>query len=313
MNKIYMGVIIVVVIAAIIFWVVQMTKPIAVSVSADYKNTTYLIDGQSVILVNGYSEATTTPGSAAKTVTQYFGNDATGDLNGDGLADTAFILTQNMGGSGTFYYVVVALKTAQGYQGTNGVLLGDRIAPQTTEINSGQLVVNYADRKPGEPFTTQPSVGTSKYLVVQGTNLVETSQPATFLDQKTGISFTYPIQLPTKYITAQDWPPKVATTTGPFTCTNSGTVVTPTGMTKKITVGTREYCMTQQSEGAAGSTYNTYTYSTPAKNVAATLSFTLRMVQCDNYDDPQKTECKNERQAFNPDNLADNILSTLQF
>ncbi len=102
----------------------------------------------------------------------YFGNEAVGDLNGDGVPDVAFIFTQSGGGSGTFYYVVAALKEVQGYQGTNAVLLGDRIAPQTTEIKDGQLIVNYADRKPNEPMTAQPSVGVSKYLRVQGTTLV---------------------------------------------------------------------------------------------------------------------------------------------
>lgn len=130
----------------------------------DYQNTAYSIDGQSVLLVNGRAETPAAPGSASKVVTQYFGNQATGDLNGDGVADIAFLLTQNSGGSGTFYYVVAALKAADGYQGTNAVLLGDRIAPQTTEIRDGKLIVNYADRKAGEPMTAQPSEGKSLFL-----------------------------------------------------------------------------------------------------------------------------------------------------
>jgi len=139
----------------------------------DYQNTTYTIEGQPVLLVNGRAETPATPGSASKVVTQYFGNQATGDLNGDGVADIAFLLTQDPGGTGTFFYVVVALKTANGYQGTSAVLLGDRIAPQTTEIRNGQMVVNYAERKADDPMTAQPSVGVSKYLQVQGTSLVE--------------------------------------------------------------------------------------------------------------------------------------------
>lgn len=118
------------------------------------------------------AETEAAPGSASKIVTRYFGNEATGDLNGDGAADVAFLLTQDGGGSGTFYYVVAALKEAGGYRGTNAILLGDRIAPQTTEIRNGTLIVNYADRKPSDPMTTQPSVGVSKYLKIQGTTLV---------------------------------------------------------------------------------------------------------------------------------------------
>ena len=147
--------------------------PVAQTI-ADYKNATYTIEGQSVTLVNGHAETPAAPGSSDMVTTDYFGDVATGDLNGDGVADTAFIVSQDPGGTGTFFFVVVALKTATGYTGTNGILLGDRVAPQTTEIKNGQLVVNYAERAATDPMTADPSVGVSKYLKVQGTTLVET-------------------------------------------------------------------------------------------------------------------------------------------
>lgn len=141
--------------------------------SNDYKNATYTIEGNAVTLVNGEASSPGAPGSASMAETKYFGNDATGDLNSDGVPDVGFILTQSTGGSGTFYYAVAALKTADGYTGTNAVLLGDRIAPQTTQIKDGVLVVNYADRAPGEPMTAEPSVGVSKYLEIQNGTLAE--------------------------------------------------------------------------------------------------------------------------------------------
>ena len=67
---------------------------------------------------------------------------AVGDLNGDGTPDVAFLLTQSPGGSGTFYYAVVALRTATGYTGTNAVLLGDRIAPQTANDPRADQVID---------------------------------------------------------------------------------------------------------------------------------------------------------------------------
>jgi hypothetical protein len=149
----------------------------AVPTGIDPRNATYEIGGRPVTLVDGFSEVEAAPGSASKVTTRYFGNEAVGDLDGDGVADVGLVLTQSSGGSGTFYYAAVALKTATGYVGTNGVLLGDRVAPQTTEIRGSVLIVNYADRRPGEPFTTQPSVGVSKYLRVVGGRLVETAAP----------------------------------------------------------------------------------------------------------------------------------------
>jgi hypothetical protein len=143
------------------------------SVPTDFKNATYIINDKPVTLVNGHAESEAAPGSASKIITQYFGNEANGDLNGDGMEDVAFLITQSEGGSGTFYYAVVALKTAAGYQGTNAILLGDRIAPQTTGIINGKVVVNYAERESTDAMSSPPSVGTSKFLIVNGTTLTE--------------------------------------------------------------------------------------------------------------------------------------------
>jgi len=132
----------------------------------DFRNAAYSINGTSVHLVNGVAVTASAPGSASKTITQVFGNEATGDLNADGLPDVAFILTQDTGGSGTFYYVAVALKTLNGYRGTNALYIGDRIAPQPTNISGGEVIVNYADRAPGEPMSAKPSIGKSKYFEI---------------------------------------------------------------------------------------------------------------------------------------------------
>ena len=66
-----------------------------------------------------------------KTITKIFEALAKGDVNNDGTEDVVVILTQNLGGSETFYYVAVALNLESDYQGTDAILLGDRIAPQT--------------------------------------------------------------------------------------------------------------------------------------------------------------------------------------
>lgn len=138
-----------------------------------YLNVSYAIGAQNVLLQNGVSEVTINPTTNAKIITKYFGNDFKGDINGDGKEDAVFFVTQQTGGSGTLYYVVAALKTDTGYKGINGVLLGDRIAPQNIQFSSGVVAVNYADRKPGEPMTQAPSVGLTKFLVLDGLRLAE--------------------------------------------------------------------------------------------------------------------------------------------
>jgi hypothetical protein len=139
--------------------------------STDYRNATYMIDGQTVTLVDGLAESEAAPGSASIVTTRYFGNERTLDLNGDGVDDVAFILTQESGGSGVFFYAVGAIATDNGYAGTDGFLLGDRIAPQSTDISQNLrhknvVVFNYFDREPTESFSDSPSVGKSVYLKV---------------------------------------------------------------------------------------------------------------------------------------------------
>lgn len=120
----------------------------------DYKQILATIDGEPVTL-----------GTEG---THYFGNEAKGDINDDGTPDLVFLFTRQTGGSGTFYYAVAALQNSENrYVGTNAVFLGDRIAPQTSEIRNGIAVLNYADRATDEPFTATPSVGMTAYLYYQ--------------------------------------------------------------------------------------------------------------------------------------------------
>lgn len=141
------------------------------SLPQSYKDATYILEGRPISLVNGLSELQVAPGSTGKIVTRYFGNEVRHDFNGDAREDVAFLLTQQRSGSGTFYYVVAALNTENGYVGSQGYFLGDRIAPQTTEMSrdtrkKNVIVVNYAERAPGESFTVRPSIGKSVWLLL---------------------------------------------------------------------------------------------------------------------------------------------------
>lgn len=142
--------------------------------SFDGKNATFIIESTEVTLTDGISEIETSE-SSADIVTEYFGNTAEGDLTGDGKTDIAFLVTQNPGGSGFFYYVVVAIKTDTGYKTTNAFYVGDRIAPQSTEIHSDsrELHVNYADRRDDEPMTAIPSQGKVLLLKVTPDGILE--------------------------------------------------------------------------------------------------------------------------------------------
>ncbi len=138
-----------------------------------YKDIGYQVENQFYLLSNGVSITEALPGSSTETVTQIFDNEAFGDLNWDGREDVAFLLTQDRGGSGTYFYIVAALKTDTGYTGIKAFFLGDRITPQSTMIENNVLIVSYLDRKPDDPFTTAPSIEVTKYLRVVDNSLVD--------------------------------------------------------------------------------------------------------------------------------------------
>jgi hypothetical protein len=287
-----------------------------------YKDIAYLVEGQAIQLHNGEAE-TPIANSSSKTVTRIFGNEAEGDLNGDGVSDIAFILTQSAGGSGTFFYAAAALKSDSGYTGTNAVFLGDRIAPQSTEIRDGKLFVNYATRREGEPFTTMPSVGVSTWMRVTGTTLAaekaddaqgtasDTPVTAPAPEWKLsapdaqGVQYSYPEDLGLQYVHAQEWPPRVTLEAGDLSCEASAQV-------QRRNIGGTEYCVTAASEGAAGSVYTTYDYATKQGDFLAHVGFIIRTVQCLNYDEPEHSACAKEQSAFNADALADRIASSIR-
>lgn len=179
-KNIVILVIVVLVVFGFYFFNIKSNEPVVVVKETpqnqnvfDPRNATYEINGASVTLVNGEAQTEAAPGSATKITTRYFGNEATGDLNFDKRDDLAFLISQDTGGSGLFYYAVVAIKTDDGYKLTNPFFIGDRIAPQSTNIISGELNVNYAERKPGEPMTAEPSQGAVKLLKVTPDGVLE--------------------------------------------------------------------------------------------------------------------------------------------
>jgi hypothetical protein len=137
----------------------RQDAPAALRVSVNPLNLTYDIERVIVPLVDGRAEQEAAPGSASKLVTQVFGQAVYGDISGDGAKDAAMIVTQNMGGSGVFYYLVAAIATeAGGENAGNAIFLGDRIAPQNISIENGMITVNYADRSLEESFTVEPHI-----------------------------------------------------------------------------------------------------------------------------------------------------------
>lgn len=132
---------------------------------------TYRIDDRTFTLDEGQVTIENLPGAASKTVIQIYGEPVIGDLDHDGVPDSALILVETTGGSGTFYHVVAAFNRDTSFVGTRAVLLGDRIVPQKLAIRHGIVIVDYLDRRPGEAMATAASQNVSKYLVAKAGQL----------------------------------------------------------------------------------------------------------------------------------------------
>ncbi len=129
-----------------------------------------------------------------------------------------------------------------------------------------------------------------------------------------GATFQYPKNLSTNYIRPQEWPPKLQIIDGAvFSCEQGGLGINGRpGMTIQKKINNIVYCIDSVSEGTAGTFYTDYIYTFLKDNKLVKLSFTLAYPQCDNYNDPQRTECEQERQTFDLDTLINRIAESVQ-
>lgn len=113
------------------------------------------------------------------------------------------------------------------------------------------------------------------------------------------------------YTTFQDWGVelKKVNSTYIFTCQESDNYQDPAHTRRSLTLNDRLYCVESSSEGAAGSIYTAYNYTSLINEFLITVKVTVREINCDNYDKPQQTDCKAERKIFNIDKLIDDSIN----
>lgn len=132
-----------------------------------------------------------------------------------------------------------------------------------------------------------------------------------YTDEAEGLSFKYPDSLATTYISPANWPPQIEASTQPFECEVGSQEIADQGQTEERIINGRPYCVTQATEGAAGSIYTTYTYVFEQGGEVVNVRFSLRYSQCYNYDEPEQGECQTERESFDVDALVDQMAGTL--
>jgi hypothetical protein len=127
-----------------------------------------------------------------------------------------------------------------------------------------------------------------------------------------GITFQYPKELLAKYVSVAEWPPVIKIETGTYSCkTTPQEVGSMSDITSERLVDNRTYCLNIKNEGAAGSVYSSYVYTTTKNSKLVNVSFTLRYPNCNNYDEAQSKDCTNEREAFDIDSIVDRIVQSI--
>lgn len=139
------------------------------------------------------------------------------------------------------------------------------------------------------------------------------------------LSFQYPAQLNYDFTSLQKWPPKINIVTdsnnwpsevsidNKLNCKGAPKEESfPKKVTQKTIKG-RNYCVKEKSEGAAGSVYTKYTYSTLLNGNLVTLNFTLQFPQCGNYPKDKRINCKKQRETFDIDGVIKEITDSISF
>jgi hypothetical protein len=192
----------------------------------------------------------------------------------------------------------------------NGTTIHDFMKDRGYEF-TGQMGSGYFF----ESATVQKAIATHKYysryyslwtITENDNNLWTTTTDAL------GVTFQYPKELLAKYVSVAEWPPVIKIETGTYSCqTTPQEISSMSDITSERLVDNRTYCVNIKNEGAAGSVYSSYIYTTAKNDKLVKVSFTLQYPNCNNYDEGQSQACTSEREAFDIDSTVDRIVQSI--
>jgi len=123
----------------------------------------------------------------------------------------------------------------------------------------------------------------------------------------------YPPELNTEYISAQVWPPQISESQNQndLICQETDPASSLPDRIYKRVINGREFCVDTMSEGAAGSVYTEYKYTTNIGRKFIDFDFTLRFVNCQNYPYEESVVCQKERESFSLDDFISKLAQNL--
>ncbi len=133
-----------------------------------------------------------------------------------------------------------------------------------------------------------------------------------YIGDKQAQTFLNIDKLTTKYMHVLGTNAKITiASTTPYSCNLAGSdeSMVVSAKTEKHVVGRYEYCVTTQTEGAAGSSYNTYNYTVAHNSGTVIFDFAVQYTQCANYDETEKKACEAERAIFSIDSFVSQMFA----
>lgn len=128
------------------------------------------------------------------------------------------------------------------------------------------------------------------------------------------ISFMYPVELPTTYVQAAQWPPVVERVVNRYSC-NPGPITATDGPMQTVerrTIGDREYCVTSRAQETPEGIVRAYEYVFAFGDATYRLFFQLRYPQCLNIEGAAQQSCISEQENYNLDAVIDRIAQSIQ-
>lgn len=151
-------------------------------------------------------------------------------------------------------------------------------------------------------------------------NLLESKEPA---EQEKKLITVLPVSFKANYISFQDYSLGTYKTeiyphleswveNGEIACDETSAESSLPLRINKKEINGKKYCVAASSEGAAGSVYTQYSYSTVIGDNVYVVNFLARYPQCMNYPEKESNECISERESFNLDILVNQEIEKAQ-
>jgi heat shock protein HslJ len=134
-------------------------------------NATYVgVTEAPVTLVDGRWEGETLErGNASRPWVELApGLAAMADLDGDGLEETAVVLSTGSGGSGVFSYLAVAGRIESGIVNLDTSLIGDRVQIRALRIASGTIEIDVVQAGSNDPACCPAELATRSFVLREG-------------------------------------------------------------------------------------------------------------------------------------------------